>query len=205
MASDLNPRRSQNLWNLFAFKNQLFFAQATLCVLYLCTHVWMHERRGTCTHMPILPGSGPTDGADFDRLFDWYLTEQQHKQTLKWVVKPSQPYLKPRLSWQNALCLVNHNNYHASDKKRTHVMFWAYRHKAVLLKYMYEWKWSKKLRTYGKCWKRKPVSKTTLNLTLRKSQTEEAPERAKRLSTISISCLCLMFWNKFFPLLNLQI
>ena len=36
-------------------------------------------------------------------------------------------------------------------------------------------------------------------------QTEEAPERAKRLSTIPISRLCLMFWNKFFPLLNLQI
>ena len=36
------------------------------------------------------------------------------------------------------------------------------------------------------------------------SQTEEAPERVKRLSTIPISRLCLMFWNKFFPLLNLQ-
>ena len=34
------------------------------------------------------------------------------------------------------------------------------------------------------------------------SQTEEAPERAKRLSTIPISRLCLMFCNKFFPLLN---
>ena len=37
------------------------------------------------------------------------------------------------------------------------------------------------------------------------SQTKEAPERANRLSTIPISRLCLMFWNKFFPLLNLQV
>ena len=34
------------------------------------------------------------------------------------------------------------------------------------------------------------------------SQTEEAPERAKRLSTIPISRLSVMFSNKFFPLLN---
>ena len=36
------------------------------------------------------------------------------------------------------------------------------------------------------------------------SQTEEAPERAKRLWTFPYSRPCLMFWNKFFPLLNLQ-
>ena len=33
---------------------------------------------------------------------------------------------------------------------------------------------------------------------LRFNQTEEAPERAKLLSTIPISRLCLIFWNKFF-------
>ena len=38
------------------------------------------------------------------------------------------------------------------------------------------------------------------------SQTEEAPERAKRLYlNFPYSRLCLMFWNKFFPLLNLQV
>ena len=36
-------------------------------------------------------------------------------------------------------------------------------------------------------------------------QTEEAPERAKRPSNFPYSRLCLMFWNKFFPLLNLRI
>ena len=37
-----------------------------------------------------------------------------------------------------------------------------------------------------------------------KLQSEEDPERVKRLSTITISRLCLIVGNKFFPLLNLQ-
>ena len=36
------------------------------------------------------------------------------------------------------------------------------------------------------------------------SQTEEAPERAKRLSNFPYSRLCLMVWKKFFPLLTLS-
>ena len=37
------------------------------------------------------------------------------------------------------------------------------------------------------------------------AKTEEAPERAKRLSTFPYFRPCLMFWNKFFPLVNLWV